>query len=195
MIRMDHTHVVMQSHKLTPQTSDRVRDGVLRSVCAALEIHAQLEEEIFYPTLRQIGVQSAVLDKSVPEHDEMRRLIERVRADERTAGGERAARDNAFHALMQAVMHHVADEEAELLPAAERMLTKERLCELGARMTKRRLELTAPRAGELATSLAKAAPAKTAAIALVGTALAAFAVAMTLRRSGSASTRPMARWA
>lgn len=190
MIRADHTHVVMQSHKLTPDTGDMVRDGVVRSVCAALEIHAQLEEEIFYPALRQAGVQSPSLDKSVPEHDEMRHLIARVRAGESgPPGSDRAARDNAFRALMKSVMHHVADEEAELLPAAERLMSKERLGELGAKMTRRRLELVKPRAAELATGLAKAAPAKTATLALLATALAATAVVLAVR-----GTQPPPRW-
>ena len=76
----DHSHVLAQFHKLDPETNPTVRSGVLRSICAALEIHAQLEEEIFYPALRTAGIQTPVLDKSEPEHDAMRRLIERVRA-------------------------------------------------------------------------------------------------------------------
>jgi hypothetical protein len=57
-------------------------------------------------------------------------------------------------------MHHVADEETVLLPAAEKMLA-ERLCALGAQMTKRRMQLVAPHAGEMATATARAMPAST----------------------------------
>jgi hypothetical protein len=42
--------------------------------------------------------------------------------------------------LMREVIHHVADEETVLLPTAERALAS-RLSELGARMTKRRMQL------------------------------------------------------
>jgi hypothetical protein len=51
---------------------------------------------------------------------------------------------------MRKIMHHVADEETVLLPEAERMLPKERLNELGAQMTRRRLELIKPKAGKVA---------------------------------------------
>jgi len=51
-------------------------------------------------------------------------------------------------------MHHVADEETQLLPAAERLLP-EQLPELGAQMARRRLELAGPRAPELASSMAR----------------------------------------
>ncbi len=158
MIRMDHAHVMAQFHKLEPDTQEGTRAAVVRSICAALEIHAQIEEEIFYPALRESGVESPALQEAVPAHDEVRRLIDRVRA----LDGQRNAQDNALYELMNSVMHHVADEETQLLPAAERFLGPERLSELGARMTERRLELARPRAAELASDMARAAPGKTA---------------------------------
>jgi hypothetical protein len=88
--------------------------------------------------------------KSVPEHDEMRRLINQLRKLEPADAGY----DDTFYQLMNNVMHHVADEETLLLPAAERVLA-DQLGELGARMTKRRLQLTAPRTGEIAGSMAR----------------------------------------
>lgn len=162
MIRMDHAHAMTLFHKLGADASPGVRDGAITNLLAALEIHAQLEEELFYPCLRDNGVQSEALDKAVPEHAEMKSLIAKVRSLE----GQRAAQDDAVCALMNAVMHHVADEETMLLPAAERFVGEQKLSELGATMTKRRLELARPRAVELAGSMAKAMPVKTAAMAL-----------------------------
>jgi len=106
--------------------------------------------------VRRVVTDPVVIDKSVPEHDEMRRLIARLR--EMTPGD--AEYDRTFMELMRDVMHHVADEETVLLPAAERMLADE-LGELGAKMTKRRLELSAPRAGEIAGNTLRALPAST----------------------------------
>jgi hypothetical protein len=62
--------------------------------------------------------------------------------------------------LMSVVMHHVADEETVLLPAAE-MLLRDRLGELGVQMTRRRLQLAAPHAGEMALNTARSMPAAT----------------------------------
>ena len=67
---------------------------------------------------------------------------------------------------MNAVMHHMADEETQLLPEAERTLNRQQLCELGGRMTRRKLALARPHAGELAVDMARAAPAKTAVLTL-----------------------------
>jgi hypothetical protein len=149
MIRMDHAHVLTTFHQYGADSSARVKKGLVDSVCVALEIHAQLEEEIFYPALRAVG-DSATLQKSVPEHDQMRRLIAQLRKLE---PGD-ASYDETFYELMNSVMHHVADEETLLLPAAEQVLA-DRLGELGARMTKRRLQLAAPRTGEIAGGMAR----------------------------------------
>lgn len=149
MIRMDHTHVLTTFHQYEADASPRVKKGLADQVCVALEIHAQLEEEIFYPALRAVA-DTDMVRKSVPEHDEMRRLINQLRKLEPLAENF----DETFYQLMNVVMHHVADEETLLLPAAERVLA-DQLGELGARMTKRRLQLAAPRTGEIAGSMAR----------------------------------------
>jgi hemerythrin superfamily protein len=157
MIRMDHTHVLASFHQYTPDSRVQTRQALANSICLALEIHAQLEEELFYPALSGVVTDTNVLQKSVPEHNEMRRLIEKLRGMQPS--------DMEFDAtlmeLMRDVMHHVADEETVLLPEAERMLGAERLGELGAQMTKRRLQLMAPHAGELAMNTMRALPTST----------------------------------
>lgn len=172
MIRMDHAHATVLFHEIEAKGRDSgARDAAVRALCSALEIHAQLEEELFYPCLRDNGVAGSgepatMLDKSLPEHAEMKALIAKLRALD--GQGRRAEQDDALHALMRAVMHHVADEENVLLPAAERFIGAQRLSELGASMTRRRLELARPQAGRLAADMARATPVKTALVALAG---------------------------
>jgi len=150
-IRLDHTHVLSAFHQYEIGSSNRVKRGLVDNVCLAIEIHTQLEEEIFYPALRAVA-DSEILRKSTPEHDEMRGLISRLR----NMSVEDPAFDDTFFELMRHVMHHVADEETLLLPAAERLLP-ELLPDMGAQMTRRRLELAGPRAPELASSMARSA--------------------------------------
>jgi hemerythrin superfamily protein len=153
MIRMDHTHVFALFHRFKANTSPARKRALVRNACLALEIHAQLEEELFYPALRQAAGNDPVLDRSGPEHNEARALIGRLR--EMTP--EDADFDRTVHALMRTVIHHVAEEEAVLLPEAERTLG-ERLHELGAQMTRRRMQLLAPHAGEVAATSVQSFP-------------------------------------
>jgi hypothetical protein len=149
MIRLDHTHVLSAFHQYEIGSSPRLKKGLADNVCLAIEIHAQLEEEIFYPAMRAVA-DDEFLRKSTPEHDEMRGLISRLR----NMPVNDSAFDDTFFELMRHVMHHVADEETLLLPAAERLIPQQ-LADLGAQMTRRRLELTGSRAPEVASSVAR----------------------------------------
>lgn len=153
MIRLDHVHATALFRRFRPNTSSARKWALAQNACLALEIHAQLEEEIFYPALRESVGANPVLDKSGPEHDEMRKLIAELR---RSYPGMEGF-DANFLALAREVLHHVADEETVLLPLAEEFMS-DRLGALGMQMTRRRVELLGPHVGELAMTTAKSFP-------------------------------------
>jgi len=180
MIRLDHAHALSTFHGYTVDATTTRKKAIVDVLCLALEVHAQLEEEIFYPALREVAASNPALAKARPEHDEMRSVIERLRG----MASSDPAYDDTVYELMRAVMHHVADEETVLLPLAERQLAA-RLGELGAQMTKRRMALVSPHLPQLAVNHAKAMPVATALLA--GGALAA---GFLLKRSfGSSRSR------
>lgn len=181
MIRFDHSHVLVTFHQYTTTSRTSVKKALAETICDALEIHATLEEEVFYPVVRQLSGAEPVIDKSVPEHNEMRRVMAELRA---TPASD-MRHDQLLHQLMRDVMHHVADEETVLLPEAERMLGKDRLNELGAAMTKRRLELVKPKVGKLARNTAVGFSGSTAAI-VVGLAGALIGARMFAKRTAQA---------
>ena len=186
-IRLDHTHVLSAFHQYEIGSTPRLKKGLVDQVCLALDIHTQLEEEIFYPALRVVA-DNEMLRKSTPEHDEMRGLISRLR----NMPVNDLAFDDTFFELMRQVMHHVADEETLLLPAAERLLPNE-LGELGAQMTRRRLELAGPRTPELASSMARSLSAG--GIVAAGSALLAGAQLLTRHRYGDRLSAARSRFA
>lgn len=182
-IRLDHMHVMTLFHRYKPDASPATKQGLVRNISAALEIHAQLEEEIFYPALRESGIDTDVIAKNVPEHARMRQLIGELRGMDPTDPGY----DQTFLELMRDVIHHVADEETILLPDAERRLAG-RLGDIGKEMSKRRLNLAGSHAGELAGGMAQALP--RGAMLLAGGALLAGSYMLQRARSGNHSRRP-----
>jgi hemerythrin superfamily protein len=151
MIRMDHTHVISTFHQYSPLKDTKTRQALANVLCRAVSIHSMLEEEILYPALRSVCPDQPVLQKSAPEHDEMRHLISVINA----SSAEHPDFDDHVMQLMRRVLHHVADEETTLLPIAETRLSHARLCELGVEMTKRRMELVRPYLGEVAVNTAR----------------------------------------
>ena len=170
MIRFDHSHVMVTFHQYTRDKRPSVKKALAETICDALEIHATLEEEIFYPVMRPKAHDQKVMEKAEPEHDEMRRVISEIRRSD----PKNSHYDDLVFELMRDVQHHVADEETVLLPEAEEMLSKDRLCELGAQMTKRRMELITPKVGKIAANQVVGFSGSTAAI-VVGVASALFA--------------------
>jgi hemerythrin superfamily protein len=182
MIRMDHTHVMAAFHRFRADLSNQRKTALVDHACLALEIHAQLEEEIFYPALRQVLPDNEQLQKSQPEHDEMKSLIAALRNDD----ADSRTFDDTFLRLMRIVIHHVADEETVLLPAAERFMP-DRLGALGAQMTARRMKLLAPHTGEVALTGVQTFPQVAAALALGGVAL----VTLLAMRNSKPTSRSM----
>jgi hypothetical protein len=151
MIRADHTRVLTAFHRYKADFSPARKKAIASMICTSLLVHAKIEEEIFYPAMRAVG--STVLDDLEPEHQEMKSVIATLSGMQ----PNEAQYDLTFMELMRAVMHHVADEETMLLTNAETVLG-DRLGELGAQMTKRRMELMAPHAGGMAMQKAQAFP-------------------------------------
>lgn len=193
MIRIDHSHVLALFHRYKADTSVARKRALVTNACLALQIHAQLEEEIFYPALREVMSGDEVLEKSVPEHNEMRRVMDQLRqTGDGGDGGSQVgdqAYDDKFFELMRIVIHHVADEETRLLPAAERLLS-DRLGQLGMQMAKRRVELMRPHAGELAATTVRSFP--TGAALLTAGAVAIGAMLLSRGRRGGDERRT--RW-
>jgi hemerythrin superfamily protein len=182
MIRFDHSHVMVTFHQYTKDKAPSVKKALADTICTALEIHATLEEEVFYPVMRQLDKGEPFIHKAEPEHNDMRRLIAELR---RTSASD-PRHDKLLLELMRDVIHHVADEETTLLPQAEMLMTKARLSELGSQMTKRRMELVAPKAGKLAKSHAVGFSGSTTAM-VVGAASALFAMRHLMKKPGGAS--------
>ncbi len=112
LIRADHAAVLDLFHRYDPKASPATRRALTARICLALDVHAQIEEEIFYPAMG--SVDAGLVGKLIPEHDRMRSLIGSLRA----TSAEDPRCENQLYELMREVIHHVADEETILLVQA-----------------------------------------------------------------------------
>ena len=108
--------------------------SIIERLCLALTIHAQIEEELFYPALRQAGLERRDLDEAVVEHMTVRQFV----ADLEGAGVDDPLTDAKVRVLGEYVRRHVAEEEAQMFEAARANLD---LSLLGQRLAARRTEL------------------------------------------------------
>jgi hemerythrin superfamily protein len=128
----------------TPRHSPERRD-LMRVLAHELEMHEQIEDEIFYPAVRPVT-------EDVPlAHSEHRQLADLLAVVLRL---DTASRDfeEYLGALHHAVEHHASAEEHSMFPAAQR-LGEARLRTLGTRLERRLEELRASRFQEARRAL------------------------------------------
>jgi hemerythrin superfamily protein len=134
MLKEDHQEVdalFKEAEKATPAKKDKI----VQKICSALKVHAELEEEMFYPALREAGVENDLLDEADVEHQGIKRLVSEL---ESMAPGEELY-DAKVTVLMEYVKHHVKEEETEIFPDAKKADLD--LNVLGEQMEVRKVEL------------------------------------------------------
>lgn len=138
LLSKDHDEV----EKLFRQFQKMSRDGgrkteIVRQICTALTVHAEIEEEIFYPAVREaLGEKGeSLMDEAAVEHEGIKNLVEQI---ENARGNDEmlAAR---MTVLCEYVMHHVKEEEGKIFPKAKRARLD--MEELGAELLERKMEL------------------------------------------------------
>ena len=103
-------------------------------------MHAQVEEEIFYPAVKAALKDKELIPEATVEHATVKDLIAQVEGVE--PDGEMF--DAKIKVLSEYVKHHVKEEQNEMFPKAK--ASNLDMGELGAKMAERKTELLAQRA-------------------------------------------------
>jgi hemerythrin-like domain-containing protein len=137
MLKEDHAKVKKAFKEL--ETLDREDAEACRqlvqTVCAELKVHTTLEEEIFYPAVREAIEDEDIMNEASVEHETAKMLIEQLENMEPDDPNYFAT----FTVLGEYVMHHVKEEEGEMFPQAKKADLD--LEALGRRMQERKSEL------------------------------------------------------
>ena len=118
LLKKDHEDVEQlfdQFEDAKEDDNDEMRAALASSICSALTVHAQIEEELFYPAMRKVAELGDLIDEAAVEHQSLKDLIAQVE-------GMRPG-DDLFDAkvkvLSEYVKHHVKEEEGEIFPEAK----------------------------------------------------------------------------
>lgn len=108
---------------------------IARQVCAALLIHMQVEEALFYPAVRVVINKKDLVDESIIEHRGAKAVINELGL----IAADNAMFDTKVEALNEQIQHHVNEEEGELFPRVKN--TELDLYKLGKRMQEKKEQL------------------------------------------------------
>jgi iron-sulfur cluster repair protein YtfE (RIC family) len=132
LLKQDHKKVSGIFEKLEPTTENAVktREELFTRLKNELDIHARIEEQIFYPAIKQAEETRDITLEAFEEHRVVKRLLSELetmpKTDERWGAKLKVLQEN--------VEHHVEEEEGEMFKSARKVLSREQIEELGARM-------------------------------------------------------------
>jgi hemerythrin superfamily protein len=109
----DHDKVKDLFDKFEKAKSTAQKEKIIAAALTELQIHAVIEEEIFYPAVRA-HVGKDLMNEADEEHHVARVLIAELQQGRRDDH-----RDAKFTVLSENVRHHIQEEEGEVLPKAK----------------------------------------------------------------------------
>ena len=157
LLKDDHKKVrgLLAELESTTARGTKKRTQLLSTIGRELRVHTKLEEEIFYPALREAGEKSEDEKMYFEALEEHRAAGELVLPDlEKTAPDSEKFSGRA-KVLKELVEHHADEEEKEMFPRARKLLSAAELNALGAQMAARKRELMAAQPGMVAKAAGK----------------------------------------
>jgi len=138
LLKKDHEKVAGIFEKLEPTTERGVktREELFAQLKSELDVHAEIEEKIFYPVLKEARETEDITLEAYEEHHVIKQLLtelDELPKDDETWGAK-------LKVLQENVEHHVEEEEGELFSGARKVLSDEESEELGARMEEAKKE-------------------------------------------------------
>jgi hypothetical protein len=141
LLKQDHQKVAGIFEKLeqTTERAIKTREEMFERLRSELDMHATLEDQIFYPVLKEAAETREITLEAIEEHKVVKQLLEELSSlpveDEQWTAKLTVLKEN--------VEHHVEEEEKEMFKSARQVLSKEQIEELGRMMEESRKQFAA----------------------------------------------------
>jgi hemerythrin-like domain-containing protein len=139
LLENDHRKLERLLDELEPTTERAVktRQELFDRVKTELTVHEIIEEEIFYPTLKQHPRAREIVLEGYEEHDVVDTLLgelETLSVDDETWGPK-------ARVMIENIRHHIDEEEGDMFVKARQVFDRDELDDLGSAMTDRKAEV------------------------------------------------------
>ena len=129
LLKADHERVagILQEIEKTTERSNKGRERLFMDLKSELDLHAQIEEEIFYPALEESDETRDITLEAYEEHRLVKQLLSELESEPKDTEEWTAK----FTVLKENIEHHVEEEEGEMFKKARKALSKEEIESLG----------------------------------------------------------------
>jgi hemerythrin-like domain-containing protein len=144
MLKSDHATIKRLLRELaeTTERAAKQRDQLVAQLEREVKMHAQLEEEVFYPAFKAATRRSESEDlfyEAAEEHH----VVDMVLPTLKTANSKSKEFTAKAKVLKELIEHHIKEEETEMFVEARQRFNEEQLSELGDMMQARKDSLVA----------------------------------------------------
>jgi hemerythrin superfamily protein len=137
LLEADHRALEALFERYEAAKDEAAKADIAAQICLALRVHAQIEEELFYPPAREATGDGDLFDEALVEHAGAKILIAQIEA---MKPGQ-PLYDARMKVLGEQVRHHVEEEESDVFPEARAAGMD--LVAIGAALAARKAELLA----------------------------------------------------
>jgi hemerythrin superfamily protein len=115
LLRKDHREVQALFRRFE-RADESEKESLAREVVEALSEHARIEEEVFYPYLREATDRLDLLEEAAVEHKSAKQLMAEIRS-----GRDGVHKEAVVKVLGEYVTHHIQEEEEQIFPLVEKL--------------------------------------------------------------------------
>lgn len=144
LLRADHKKVSALFEQYEKTRSPEKKETIVAQICTELGVHAQIEEEIFYPAVKRALKDPELVPEALVEHASVKALIAQVEGVK--PDGEMF--DAKIKVMSEFVKHHVKEEQNEIFPKAGKAELD--MNELGAQLAARKEQLLVEKGNRVA---------------------------------------------
>lgn len=132
LLKNDHDKVESIFEKLEPTTERAVktREELFTQLKQELDVHAHIEEKIFYPRLKEEDELEDITLEGIEEHHQAKMFLRELAS----LSDDSEKFEPKLKVLMEDITHHVQEEEGEMFPKVEKIIGKAELEKLGKQM-------------------------------------------------------------
>ena len=132
LLEADHREVkkMLAEGEKTTERAEKTRTELFAELKSAMILHERIEEEIFYPALKEHPKAKDIVLESFEEHHVVDEIMGELEATDVTDETWAAK----FTVMKENVEHHMEEEEGEMFKTARQVFDEGELEELGAKM-------------------------------------------------------------
>ncbi len=132
MLVDDHNQLKKLFGKVRETESEKEKRNLFEQIKTVLDAHTHIEEEVFYPAVREKEEIEDIVMEGLQEHHQADLFIREI---ENLAGGSDVFVPK-LQVLMEGVEHHIDEEEKEMFPKVRDQFSGSELDEMASRMQK-----------------------------------------------------------